>query len=245
MRKQLSNKRILVTGTNGQLGKGLVQALSSRGAVVIATDVQEQPIYRLPRNAVYRCMDVTNEEAIQAVSREFKKIDALVNNAGIAVFTPFERRTQEEVLRVLSVNVLGTILCSKVFSTGMRTRRSGAIVNIGSIYGVVPPDSRIYGTSGRNSSEVYGASKAGVIQLTRYLASYLGRYKIRVNVVSPGGIFNRQHKTFVRRYTDKVPLGRMAAVEDIASAVAFLCGEDARYVTGQNMIVDGGFTLNQ
>lgn len=127
----------------------------------------------------------------------------------------------------------------------MIKNKNGKIINIGSIYGVVPPDKKIYGDSGRNSSEIYGATKAGVIQMTKYWAGYLGEYNIKVNSISPGGIFANQKQFFLDNYTKKVPFKRMAEVDDFFGIICFLSSDDSNYITGQNIAVDGGFILNQ
>ncbi|MEK6848762.1 MAG: SDR family oxidoreductase, partial [Nanoarchaeota archaeon] len=119
----------------------------------------------------------------------------------------------------------------------------GSIINIGSIYGQVSSDKRIYGDSKRNNSEVYSATKAGIIQFTKYLATHWAEYNIRVNCISPGGIFNNQKEFFVKNYINKVPLGRMANVTDINGALIFLASDASKYVTGQNLTIDGGFTI--
>ena len=121
-------------------------------------------------------------------------------------------------------------------------KNNGCIINIASVYGVVSPDPRIYGKSGRNNSEVYGASKAAIIALTRYLAVHLAPH-VRVNAISPGGIYNHQSEDFVKNYENRTPLGRMANTEDIVGAAVFLASDASRYITGQNIVVDGGFTL--
>ena len=138
-----------------------------------------------------------------------KDVDVLINNAGFSVFTLFEERTETELDSVMDVNLKGTILCAKNFSKKMKEKKNGRIINIGSIYGIVPPDKKIYGDSGRNNSEIYGATKAGVIQLTRYLAAYLAEYNIKVNAVSPGGIFNNQDKFFIDNFPHQFGMLRM------------------------------------
>lgn len=240
----LKNKKILVTGASGQLGSALVTALLQNGAFVYATDLQEKAAVE-GAQVKYLRMDVTDEKSIQAVSREVGDLDVLVNNAGIGIFTPFENRTAQEIDQAMDVNIKGTILCSKIFSQDMMKKNRGKIINIGSIYGVVAADKKIYGDSGRNSSEIYAATKAGVIHLTRYLAAYLGEYNIAVNAVSPGGIFNNQKQDFVDNYVHKVPMGRMTETSDLTGAVCFLCSDEAGFITGQNITIDGGFTLNQ
>ncbi len=250
----LKNKTILITGANGQLGQGLTSGLLKHGAFIYITDIQEEIDKKFSEklknkklnNYQYIKMDISSEDSIiQAQTAINRSIDVLINNAGIAVFTPFEQRSEKELDQVLNVNLKGTILCSKIFSQKMIQNKKGKIINVGSIYGTVPPDKKIYGNSDRNSSEIYGATKAGVIQLTKYLATYLAEYNIKVNTVSPGGIFNNQKEAFVDNYTKKTPLKRMAVVQDFIGIVCFLSSDESNYITGQNIIVDGGFTLNQ
>jgi len=250
----LKNKTVVITGSNGQLGRGLTAALLAQGAFVYVTDIQEEINKELATslqnvglsNYQYFKMDIASETSIREVMKNMAKdIDILINNAGVSVFTPFEGRSEAELDWVLNVNLKGTILCAKNFSRKMIAKKQGKIINIGSVYGVVPADKKIYGDSGRNNSEVYGASKAGVIQLTKYLAAYLGEHNIQVNAVSPGGIFNNQKKFFVDNYVAKTPLGRMAEVEDFYGLVCFLASDESNYITGQNITLDGGFSLNQ
>ena len=121
------------------------------------------------------------------------------------------------------------------------SKNHGKIVNIASIYGVKSSDYRIYGSSGRNNSEVYSATKAGIIQLTKYMATHFGKYNIQTNSISPGGIYNGQSEDFVENYKNKTPLGRMGKTADICNALNFLCSEKTDYINGQNIVVDGGF----
>ena len=123
-----------------------------------------------------------------------------------------------------------------------KEKNSGSIINIGSIYGIVSGDPRIYTDSARNTSEVYGASKAGVIHMTKYFAVHLAPFDIRVNCISPGGVFNNQGEDFVKNYSYKTPLGRMAKDSEITSAALFLASDESSYITGHNLVVDGGFT---
>lgn len=249
----LSGRIAIVTGAAGQLGYQLSAALLEAGANVVLADrvaIQKEKLKNLrnigPKTMVVK-MDVTDknsiENMVEKVISKFGKIDILVNNAGVAVFTPFEERSLSEFEKVLDVNLKGVFLCSQIVGKQMMKQRKGNIINIGSIYGVVSPDHRIYGKSGRNSSEVYGASKAGVIQITKYLATYLSRYNIRVNCISPGGIFNNQDPAFVKRYSEKTPLGRMGNETDVKGAVVYLASDASAYVTGHNLVVDGGWTI--
>jgi len=249
----LSNRNAIVTGAAGQLGYQLSAALLEAGANVVLADKAEVPKEKLknlenigPKTMAVK-VDVTDKDSIEnmvkKVVSKFGKIDILVNNAGTAVFTPFEERRLDEFEKVLDVNLKGVFLCSQIVSKRMMKQKKGNIINVGSIYGLVSPNHRIYDKSGRNSSEVYGASKAGVIQITKYLATYLSKYNIRVNCISPGGIFNYQDPAFVKKYSDKTPLGRMGNETDIKGAVVFLASDASAYITGHNLVVDGGWTV--
>ena len=148
----------------------------------------------------------------------------------------------------MAVNLTGAMLCSQVFGAPMAQRGRGAIVNTLSIYGIVAPDQRIYEGSeylGRpiNTPAIYSASKAGLWGLTQYLASYWGGRGVRVNAVTPGGVFSGQNETFVQNYTHRVPLGRMASGRDIVNAMTFLASDASEYINGHNLVVDGGWTV--
>lgn len=248
----MERKTAVITGGAGQLGSALCRRFDRLNYTTVMIDVDlntcKRRIAELHlKHTIPIELDITDLPSIESVFREvvetFHHLDVLVNNAGIAVFTPFEERTFDEFDKVMKVNIYGTFFCSKSAMQYMEKQKHGSIVNIGSIYGVVSPDPRIYGDSGRNSSEVYGASKAGVIQLTKYLAVHVKCKNIRVNCVSPGGIFNHQKEVFVKNYQNKTPLGRMAHEDEIANVVTFLCSDEASYITGQNIVVDGGFTI--
>lgn len=249
----LKGRVVLLTGANGQLGQAMAEVLFESGADIVFADKsldicrkKEANIRRSGGRVISIKVDVTDKSSVKKcvkkVTSHFKKIDILINNAGIGVFTPFEKRTIKDFDRVIAVNVKGPFICSQVVCEDMMKRKSGNIINIGSIYGLVAPDQRIYGDSGRNCSEVYAMSKAAIIQLTRYLACYLSKYNIRVNCISPGGIFNNQASKFVKNYSYKTPLSRMGFSEDIKGAIAYLASDASKYVTGHNIVVDGGFT---
>ncbi|MDO8482077.1 MAG: SDR family oxidoreductase [bacterium] len=248
----LKDKVVFVTGALGQIGQEIATRFLEDGAFVYVADKEKKirkDFEKKLRNAKFKkfqyvSVDVSSEKSIVSAHKKLtRRVDILVNCAGIAVFTPFETRTPEDLDRVWGVNLKGTILCSKIFSADMKKKKSGRIINIASMYGITTPDFKIYGESGLNSSEIYGATKAGIIHATRYLAAYLAPHNILVNAVSPGGVFRNQHPYFLEQYLKKTPLGRMANPDDLTGLIAFLASDEARYITGQNIAVDGGFTL--
>ncbi len=249
----LDGKTALVTGGAGQLGTAFSEALHSAGACVAVADLDSDgagtvcaAIDGSGETAIPIEVDVADEcdveEMTKRVIARFGSLDILVNNAGIACFTPFEERTVDEFDRVIEVNLKGLFLCAQKSARVMGDSGGGVMVNVGSIYGVVSADQRIYGDSGRNSSEVYAATKGGVVSITRYLSAYLAPRNIRVNCLSPGGVFNHQDPFMVEKYSDRTPMGRMATVEDLKGAIVFLASDASRYVTGHNLVVDGGWT---
>ena len=242
---RLENKVILVTGGSGLIGREIMKHLKKEGAIsinaeiTVETDISKQQI---------NC-DVTSQtsinETITAVIEGFGRIDGLVNSAyprtkdwGMKFEeVPFESWRKNIDMQLNSV----FLLCQKVLEH-MKQQGAGAIVNIASIYGVVGNDFTIYEGYGGNSPAAYSAIKGGIINFSRYLASYYGKYNIRVNCVSPGGIFENQHPSFVERYSNKSLLKRMGKAEEIAPAVSFLLSDEASFITGHNLMVDGGWT---
>lgn len=256
----LAGKKIIITGANGILGRHQVTALLEMGARVFMTDVNPGGIdeFRTSLTADERArvsfdvLDITREAAI---AEYYEKLDAkgisanvLINNAAAKsenFFEPFDNYHLEDWNQVMNVNVTGAFLMSKYALQRMMKLREGLIINFSSIYGINGPDARIYEGSfymGReiNTPPVYATSKAATIGLSKYIATTYGKYNIRSNVITPGGIFSGQNDTFVGKYSARVPLGRMGEPEDIASAVTFLCSDAARYLNGHNLVVDGG-----
>jgi 3-oxoacyl-[acyl-carrier protein] reductase len=233
-------KIAVVTGANGQLGRSFINTLAKNGIYSYALDLDTTGIEET-ENVRPVELDVTDESAVEEFYLELGRIDILINNAGIGVFTPFEQRTADEFRRVMDVNLLGPFLMSKGAVKLMKEQRKGKIVHIGSIYGQVSSDERIYGDSGRNNSEVYSATKAGVIQMTKYMATHFGRYNIQTNCISPGGIFNNQTRKFVDNYVYKTPMNRMGSADDLQGTLLYLISDDSSYTNGQNISVDGGF----
>ena len=233
-------KIAILTGANGQLGKSYLKTLVDMDYYVYAIDLNIDNIENTKNVKAFE-LDITDENKVHDFYKTIKKVDVLINNAGIGVFTPFEQRTAKEFMQVMNVNLLGTFLMSQSAIKIMKEQKIGKIINIGSIYGQVSSDERIYGDSGRNNSEVYSATKAGIIHLTKYMATHFGKYNIQTNCISPGGIFNNQSTDFVENYINKNPMKRMGSPADLQSALKFLISDENTYVNGQNITVDGGF----
>lgn len=230
--------RVLLTGSNGQLGTTMSQSLKHYGCEVIGVDVHD--CSENQNLDVYHKVDITDEIEVAGLFSKYNDITCLINNAGIGVFTPTLERTVEEFRSVMEVNLLGTFLMCQAYIRSQR--KNGRIVNIASMYGHQSSDKRIYGLSGRNNSEVYSATKAGVISLTRYLATNFADVGFVVNSVSPGGIFNFQADDFLENYARKSPQNRLGKTEEIAEIVSFLAARAPSHLNGEDILVDGGFT---
>lgn len=245
----LKDKVVLVTGATGQLGEEICKAYIQTGAKVIGTDkaLNSSKIHNA-ENIEYLQMDVACKKDISEIFEKVfssnGRLDILVNNAGVSTFEPFEERSEESFDWVMDVNLKGTFLCIQQYiNLAKKSKQKGNIINIGSIYGVISPDYRIYTDCSRRNSEVYGATKAGIIQMTKYFAVHAASNDIRVNCVSPGGIFNPENpqgEDFVKNYSSRCPMGRMAKTEDMVGGILYLSSDAAGYVTGQNLVVDGG-----
>lgn len=241
----LSEKIIIVTGGSGLIGRAIIQDIAKKGGIAINADISVETNLDKGLLNVDITSDDSIEKGIKNVVAHFDRIDGLVNNAYPRTKdwgNKFEDIIPDSWRQNVDMQMNSYfVFCQNVLKQ-MAKQQHGAIVNIASIYGVVGNDFTVYEGTSLTSAAAYSAIKGGIINFTRYLASYFGRDQIRINCVSPGGIFDNQNPVFVKNYENKVPLKRMGTADDIAPAVSFLLSDEAKYITGQNLIVDGGWT---
>lgn len=255
----LGGRRALVTGATGALGRIIADTLAELGADLVLVDrpgsdfcqISEELAGRWGIGVQHLHCDLEQQEQrvelIDLVKTEDGKLNILVNNAafvgasnlaGWAV--PFEKQSIETWQRALEVNLTAVFDLSQGLTPLLREAEGACIINISSIYGLHGPDWRMYEDTSMSNPAAYGVSKGGLIQLTRWLATTIAP-KVRVNTISPGGIFRGQPESFVRRYEERTPLQRMATENDFRGAIAYLASDMSQYVTGQNLSVDGGW----
>ncbi len=267
-RFSLAGKTAVVTGALGLLGREHCSALAEAGARVVAADLDgdasgefaSATAAKHGAQAMGLALDVTREDSVRAaretILARFGSIDVLVNNAAIndkfedpaaaAEQSRFESYPLELWKKSFDVNVTGMFLCSQILGSVMARSGRGSIINIASTYGIVAPDQSLYrkpdGSQEFYKTPAYPATKGAVIAFTRFLAAYWGNRGVRVNALSPGGVENSQDRFFVEQYARRTPLGRMAAPSDYRGAIVFLAGDASAYMTGANLVVDGGWT---
>jgi 3-oxoacyl-[acyl-carrier protein] reductase len=242
------NKVVLITGCNGQVGQVIINLFLRLDANVYGIDITKP---KIKYNFNFIKCDITNQKSLKKIIEKIiykeKTIDILINNAGISTFTNFKKRTEKELNKIFKTNVVSVINLIKhyVIMFDKKKLRKGNIINISSIYGFLSPDFKIYSKGDRFSPEIYGASKSSIIQLTKYYAVLLAKRNINVNCISPGGLLNKklQSNRFISRYKKRVPMNRMGQSSDLLTTVIFLASDSTNYVTGQNIIVDGGLSL--
>jgi NAD(P)-dependent dehydrogenase (short-subunit alcohol dehydrogenase family) len=261
----LGGRTAVITGGCGILGRRFADGLAEFGAKIAVLDLDEEAVTAAAsevstRHSIraqgYAC-DITQPDAVRRVAKAIEAdlgpVSILLNNAASktrdvdAFFAPVEEFSLETWREIMAVNLDGMFNVAQVFGTLMAGRGYGAIVQTASIYGLMAPDQRIYEGSeylGRaiNTPAVYTASKAGVIGLTKHLATYWAAQGVRVNTITPGGVESGQNDAFKQRYGARVPLGRMARADEMVGAMLFLVSDAASYVTGQNLAVDGGLS---
>ncbi len=244
------NKIVIVVGGAGLIGSEIVKGLSDFGAKVYIADADKKAAKKIKAKGIqFVYLDITSEDSINKalgeVYKKAKKIDVLINCA--------YPRTSDWCLKLEDVpfdswkdnvnnHLGGYFLCSKVAADLMKNKAKGVIINFASIYGVVAPDFSIYKGTHMTMPVAYSAIKGGIIAFTKYMATYYAKDNIRANVISPGGVFNGQDRAFVKKYAMKTPLCRMANPKDIVGAVIFLSSDASSYLTGQNLVVDGGWS---
>ena len=265
----LAGRVIVVTGAFGQLGRQFSVALAGRGARVAAFDLSApdnedvatlEPLFGDLRERILPVrVDVTRRDSLEAglatVKAQWGIPHGLVNAAALdsppdapaSENGPFETYPETSWDRVMDVNVKGTLLCCQTIGGQMAEARRGSIVNVSSIYGLVSPDQRLYeyrraGGEPFFKPVAYAASKSALFNLTRYLATYWGDKSVRVNTVTFGGVFNDQHDAFLKAYASRAPLGRMARADEYNGAIVFLLSDASSYMTGSNLVIDGGWT---
>jgi NAD(P)-dependent dehydrogenase (short-subunit alcohol dehydrogenase family) len=260
----VSAEVVLITGACGQLGHEYAQAFLARGARVVGLDVRTSPASdtlatQYPAHYIFCASDVTSKtsllQALIEIRSKFGTPTVLINNAAIdsppsappEENGPFEDYPEASWDKVMDVNLKGVYLCCQVFGAAMAKAGKGSIINIASIYGVVSPDQSLYEYR-RARGEVfykpiaYSASKSGILNLTRYLAVYWAKQNVRVNSLTIAGVFNNQEQPFLDAYCGRIPVGRMAAIDEYNGSVLFLASKASLYMTGTNLVVDGGWT---
>ena len=259
--KELLNLRgrvALITGGAGHIGSAIGDALAELGASIAVLDMGDceaaakrlRDGYGVDTLAVP--VDLNDEAPVRAapetVVGQLGRLDILVNCAGFGRaaklegwVTPFEQQSADTWRKALEINLTASFVLTQACTEALRASGHGSVINISSIYGMVGPDMRLYEGSDRGNPAAYAASKGGLLQMTRWLATVLAP-EIRVNAITPGGVWRSQPQDFLDRYNYRTPLGRMATEEDLKGAAAYLASDLSAYVTGHNLVVDGGWT---
>ena len=257
----LKRRTAVITGAAGHIGSALAESLAELGANIVLLDINKIQGEAKAKNikntynveTLSLSLDLENEQAIKKVPGrvvdKFGSIDILINCAALIATSgldgwavPFEKQRVDTWRRALEINLTSAFLLTQSCRQHLIDSGHGSVINIGSIYGVVGPDLRLYeGVDNLGNPAAYAASKGGLLQFTRWLATVFAP-SVRVNSISPGGIFRDHKEPFFSRYIERTPLRRMAKEEDLKGAIAYLASDLSSYVTGQNLIVDGGWT---
>lgn len=262
-RFDLAQRVVVITGCTGVLGSTYSRALAMRGASLVLADLEisrphlfaERLAQETGANILGLSCDVSDEDDVVSLFCAaidcFGRVDVVLNNAAATgehllklgnVFAKFEEYPLNIWEEVIKTNLTGVFLVAREGGKAMLASGGGSLINVSSIYGVVAPDHRLYDEMPFSSFPAYSSSKAGVHGLTLWLSTYWARSSIRVNTLVPGGVYNNHSDEFMNRYSQRTPMGRMACSDDLVGAVVFLASDASIYVTGQQLIVDGGFT---
>ena len=242
----LKNKNILLTGCNGYVGRAITNKLVNFGANVIGTDIKKQS----PNSKLKKFIKADLSDKIQVVEfinylkKNLNKIDGLINNAGYVGTSKIEEKNFDKIFyneAYENLNLTSTIYLTNSLVSFFKKSKSASIINICSIYSTLAYDYSLYTNTNMKTPMAYGVSKAGLMHYSKMLSSTVAP-KIRVNSISPGGIYRKQPKSFVKKYLSKTSLSRMCHENDVANAVIFLLSDLSSYITGQNLIVDGGYS---
>ena len=268
----LKNKIIVITGGSGFLGSEFSSTLSDVGAIPIILDKNNASLELLKKKFIKKkqrgfffLVDLNNETkvnvVINSIIKKYRKIDCLINAAGFTgedmlktdsnFFEKFENYDFKLWQKSLNGNLSSTFILTKSVAKHMLKRKKGSIINIASDVGIISPDHRIYEANKKinykgvnfNTPLSYSVAKSGIISMTRYLATYWAKKGIRVNCVSPAGVYKKHNKKFVEQLSEKIPMGRMAKPEELTGAIIYLCSDASSFVTGHNLVVDGGRTI--
>jgi len=252
----LKGKISVVTGGTGLVGKGVVTGLAQAGSKVIIGDIDKENGLKLEEeckkndlDVTWKKLDITNLSSIKTLINELikihNKIDVWVNLAYPRTKdwgNKFEDVEYNSLKKNVDMHMNGYLICCQQIAEQMKKQKQGSIINFGSIYGIVGPDFSIYKGTDMTMAAAYAAIKGGIINFTRYLATYYGEYGVRVNAVCPGSVADKQPLEFVKNYTMKTPLKRLGTTEEMACPVIFLASDAASYITGHILMVDGGWT---
>lgn len=260
----VSNEIVIITGATGQLGHEYIKAFLARNSFVVGLDIRSSSdndvlMNDFPSNYFFHIADVTSKvsltHALTVIIHKFGIPTVLINNAAIdsppsaplEENGPFEEYPELSWDKVMDVNLKGVYLCCQVFGAAMAKNRKGSIINIASIYGVVSPDQNLYEYRRIRGEKfykpvAYSVSKSGILNLTRYLGVYWAKQNVRVNSLTISGVFSNQEQAFIDVYCGRIPMGRMASINEYNGSVLFLASKASLYMTGANLVIDGGWT---
>lgn len=253
----LKNKVTVITGGAGSIGKALVRSFAQYNATVIVADWDKYQgkniaaeLQKEGLSVFFYSLDITKENSVSGIikfiNKRFAHLDVWVNSA-YPKTEDWGKKLEDIPLvswkKNIDMHLNGYCMCARAAAEYMKKKKTGSIINFSSIYGFKAPDFSLYKNTAMTMPAAYAVIKGGIINFTRYLASYYGKYNIRVNCISPGGVYDKQPASFVKRYILKTPLKRMASQDDIVGGALYLASGAAEYVTGHNLVIDGGWSI--